>query len=270
MMLNKRHCLYNNRRINFTVRGKGNAIVLLHGFLENLNIWDETSSRLSENYKVVCIDLPGHGNSDSVAEVNTMEIMADVVKYVLEYINVDKALIVGHSMGGYVAMAFLSKYAPMVSGIGLFHSHFAADSAETKINRGRAIKIVRDKHKDFISAFIPELFTEENRNIYKDRILVLQDESRLMSAESVIAAIEGMRQRSDMSKIVKNSDIPFMFIIGYQDPRTPMEMMSEQICLAKHNEVLILKDVAHMGFIEAYEKCVCFIEHFADSCYRGI
>ena len=259
---------YQDRKIYYRVDGKGPCLVLLHGFLENQNIWNHYAAQLSKQLKVVTLDLPGHGQSDNVAEVHSMELMADIVKELLDALQIKENVIIGHSMGGYVALAFAEKYAQQTKGFGVFHSHALADTTEGKINRGRAIQVVKDNHKNFISNFIPDLFTPENQERYTQEIKNLQAESKLMEKEGIIAALNGMRERTDKTKLLKNTKVPVLFIIGKKDPRTPMSIMNEQISLPEHSEVLILEHVAHMGFIEASKTCLSFINSFTIRCFN--
>ena len=253
-------------RISYHLQGNGDNIILLHGFLENRNIWNKFSEELSKKYCVISIDLLGHGETDSQSEIHTMELMAENVKFVLDYLNIEKTAIIGHSMGGYVALAFAELYTSLISGIGVFHSHALADTPEGKINRGRAIQVVKKNHKDFISMFIPDLFTKENQDIYKKEIEDLQSEARNISKESVTASLEGMRHRTGKLKLLANIDVPIAFIIGKQDPRIPLDSMYSQIGLPKHAEILILEKVAHMGYLEDYNTTLSFIDSFVSRC----
>lgn len=265
-MPHKRFFLYQGQKICFQSEGRGPVLVLLHGFLESMDIWQSFSEKLSEKYRVILIDLPGHGQSQMLADVHSMELMADAVNAILDHLDIEHCVMIGHSMGGYVALSFAEKYMNKLTGMGIFHSHALADTTEAKINRGRAIQVVKENHKDFISSFIPDLFTPENREKLSKEIARLQEISRQISKESVIAALEGMRHRTDKLKLLANTTIPVLFIIGKQDPRTPMDKMMQQISLPKHAEVLILDGVAHMGYLEAFDKTLAFIDCFVGGC----
>jgi len=261
-----RSITYKNSTISYQSEGKGQNLILLHGFLENRNIWNKFSERLSKKYRVIAIDLPGHGKSDMQSDVHTMELMAESVRAVLHYLAIDKAVFVGHSMGGYMALAFADLFPEMIEGLGIFHSHALADTTEGKINRGRAIQVVKDNHKSFISMFIPDLFTKENQVKYTEEIKNLQEQARSISKESVIASLEGMRHRTDKTNVLSKLDVPICFIIGKQDPRTTLDIMLPLISIPKHVEVLMLNDVAHMGYIEDFETTVSFIDGFVSRC----
>ncbi|MCK5846381.1 MAG: alpha/beta hydrolase [Bacteroidales bacterium] len=265
-MSKTRFITHNNYRISYTSQGLGKNLVLLHGFLESKSIWNRFSEHLSKEYRVIAIDLPGHGESDMQAEIHTMELMAESIKAVLDNLSIDNAVIIGHSMGAYISLALADMYPEIINGLGIFHSHALADTPEGKINRGRAIQVVKDNHKNFISMFIPDLFTKENQQKYKTDIEKLQEEARNISKESVIASLEGMRHRTDKLSLLSKLEAPICFIIGKQDPRAPLKKMMDQISIPKHAEILILKDVAHMGYIEDFETTVSFIDSFVGRC----
>ena len=261
-MARKRFIEHNSARVCFQIEGRGQVLVLLHGFLENMDIFQRFSEELSKKYRVLLIDLPGHGQSEMQAESHTMELMAESVNAVIDHLEIEKAVMIGHSMGGYVALTFAEKYMQKLSGLGVFHSHALADTTEAKINRGRAIQVVKEHHKDFISSFIPDLFTKRNQDRLSEEIKELQAAARTIPKESVIASLEGMRQRTDKLRLLNTMRIPMLFIIGKQDPRTPLEKMMHQISLPKHAEILILDDVAHMGYLEDFDTTVGFVEGF--------
>lgn len=260
---------YKNRKIHYRVKGKGQALILLHGFLENQDIWNDYADSLSTNFKIITLDLPGHGRSENIAEVHTMELMAEVTNDLIRRLQITEYVIIGHSMGGYVSLSYAELYPEGCKGFGVFHSHALADSTEAKINRGRAIQVVKENHKNFISNFIPDLFTLRNQEKYQAEIKTLQIASRKMEKEGIISALNGMRQRTDKLLTLKKSKVPVLFIIGKKDPRTPLHLMYEQISLAEHSEVLILDQVAHMGFIEAKNTCLSFINDFVIRCFNS-
>ena len=98
---------YKNISIRFREEGEGEPIILLHGYLESLNIWDEFLEELSKRFRVVSIDLLGHGKTGNIGQIHTMDMMADAVNFVLVHLDISKCTMIGHSMGGYVTLAFL-------------------------------------------------------------------------------------------------------------------------------------------------------------------
>ena len=150
-------------RISDTLKG-GTTVVLLHGYLESLEIWGDFMKELAMHYRVLAIDIPGMGISQVRGEVHTMEFLADVLKGVLDKQGVERCFVVGHSMGGYVAEAFAAKYASMLQGLVLFHSTPNPDTEEKRENRRREIELVRADKKELIAElFAPKGFAPENR-----------------------------------------------------------------------------------------------------------
>lgn len=258
---------FKNAKISFGVLGKGNTIVLLHGFTESMSIWNHFSEELSKTHQVVCIDLPGHGNSDCVDEIHSMELMADCVKAVLDHLNIQKSVMIGHSMGGYVTLSFAEKFPENLFGMGLFHSSALPDTAEGKANRIKVVEFIKTNHIGFIMQFIPDLFAPEHRERLKSEIKELVEEGSKMTTESIIASQLGMRDRKDKCEILKKLKVPVLFIAGKQDTRVPFDKVIEQIALPKDCVAVLLEEVAHMGYLEAREKTLYAVRTFADGCF---
>ncbi|OQX78893.1 MAG: hypothetical protein B6D61_04555 [Bacteroidetes bacterium 4484_249] len=263
----EKQILFLGKIINFKSEGNGQTVVLLHGFLESIQIWEEFSELLSQKFNVVAIDLPGHGKTDNFSEVHTMEFMADAVKAVLDFLNIGNCVMIGHSMGGYTTLAFAEKYPEYLKGFCLFHSQAEADSPEAKINRDRTVKIVEKDSIGFISNFIPDLFVHENIKRFDKKIEVMKTRAMKTSKEGIIAALLGMKERTSKLNFLKTINIPVLFIVGKQDKRIPTETVLQQAALPSHSEILILGNVGHMGYIEAKEETlkavVCFVEKLA-------
>jgi len=250
--------------LNYRITGEGACVVFLHGFLEDHSIWNDFADRLSDRFKVLQIDLPGFGKSNVVDDIHSMSLMANAVEKAITVENIDHCLMVGHSMGGYVTLAFANLYPKKLNGIVLFHSQAGADDEETKENRNRTIEIVKKDHKDFITSFIPLLFAEENVSRFSKEIKQLQKMALKTSAEGVIAALAGMRDRDDQRDLLASINIPVLIIIGKQDSRIPLNKVLPQLSLPKNCEAIILDNVGHMGFIESEGMTYASIEHFIE------
>ncbi len=257
--------LYKKKKIGYKIRGEGNrnTIVLLHGFLETMNIWNNLGNKLSKDFQVISIDLPGFGKSELIESTHTMDLMAEVVNKVLVSHDVKKCMIVGHSMGGYVALAFAEKYPSKLRGLVLFHSHAKEDTPEAKVNRERSIKVIKSDRGNYIYHFMPDLFAPDNVEPFQAEIQHLIQEARNAATENVIAAQNGMKLRTDRQKVLMEATYPVMFIAGKQDSRIPIENIIEQAKLPKHSELIMLTEVGHMGFIEARVKTENIIQSFA-------
>lgn len=134
--------IYNGKNLNYKIAGSGDVVVLLHGFMESSNIWLDFGYELARNFLCIAPDLPSHGKSDMLAEIHSMELIAETVKVILDENQVKRCVLAGHSMGGYVALAFSEKYPEMMQGLVLFHSTSLAETEEGKRNRERAIELI--------------------------------------------------------------------------------------------------------------------------------
>lgn len=255
------------KKISFTDKGEGPCLVLLHGFTESSGIWKQFIRRLSGRFRVVAVDLPGFGKSDCLAEVHSMELMAGVVKKVLQALDVKQCVMAGHSMGGYVTLAFARLYPRMLKGICIFHAHPFADTEEGRKLRERAIEVIRADKFSFILQFIPSLFPDETHEKYRKQIDNLIQEASKLSKEAILAAMIGMKKRQDSVETLKYLKIPVLFILGMKDTRIPVDRAGEMILLPKHSESLILQDVAHMGFYEAPDVTHRAVGDFAARCW---
>jgi len=261
-----RNVIFKGRSIHYQVEGSGKPVILLHGFLESLEMWDGFATELSKELSVIRIDLPGFGKSESIGETHTMELMADSVKAVIDQEQIENVVMAGHSMGGYTALAFAEMYPEYLSGLCLFHSQAAADDEESKQNRTRTIEVVKNDHQNFISNFIPLLFAEENIKKFSDEIVALKQMSLKTSAMGVVAALAGMRDREDSRELLTQLNIPLFFVVGKQDSRIPLKKILPQLTLSKHTEVLLLDGVGHMGFLEAPKTIFPILTGFFKRC----
>ncbi len=264
----EKQIIWQGKQVNYLVEGEGNPIVLLHGFLENIYVWDSFIDYLKPKFKVLAVDLPGFGKTAVFSENHSMTFMADAVKAAMEAENITKAILIGHSMGGYVSQAFAKKFPKFLRGLVLFHSQAAADNAGDKENRTRTIEVVKKNHKDFIAKFIPLLFAEENAARFAREIDHLRQMSFQTPAQGITAALAGMRDREDNLEMLKKADFPVFFVIGKQDSRIPLERILPQLPLPAHAEAIILDKTGHVGFVEMPEKIFPAVRDFLKRCFE--
>ena len=242
---------YRNTTIRFKDEGKGPVIVLLHGYLESLEIWSEFSADLAEFCRVVSIDLPGHGKSGVFGKVHTMELLAQTVKSVMDFVNTGKYFMVGHSLGGYVTLAFLELFPEYLSGLSLFHSQSLADSNETIKNRKREIKLVEAGKKDLVyTVNVPKAFATDNLEKFSEQVDNAKKIARDIPGEGIIAVLNGMIERHDRSDILARTSLPVLWILGRKDNYIPYEVIVKKVKLPKHGKLITLENSGHMGFIE--------------------
>lgn len=240
--------IYKNTKISFTDQGKGTAVLLLHGFLENKTMWDKCVSALSKNQRIITIDLLGHGETECLGYVHTMEDQADMIFAVLISLRIRKIVLVGHSMGGYVALAFAELYPDYVKGLFLLNSSSRADSDERKINRDRAIKAVKQNHTNFVRISISNLFSEDNRKLLAKEIEKVKLEALKTPLQGIVASLEGMKIRKDREVLLHFAPYPIQLVLGKKDSVLPYEENSNQI---EETEVVLTTFTdGHMSHIE--------------------
>lgn len=245
---------YNNSTIRFNDSGTGMPIVLLHGYLESLDIWEEFENKLKSHARIISVDLPGHGKTGCFGEVHTMDFMAEVVNEVLVFLKIDKCVMIGHSMGGYVTMAFLEKYADKLSGFSLFHSSPFADTPEKAENRTREIKLVQAlKKAQLYTEHVPKTFAPHNIDKFILQIGYAKIIAQRTPDAGIIAALEGMKQRPDRSNLLKNTNLPFLYILGKHDQFIPQQIL-DKIQFPVNHKILVLENSGHQGYIEECEK----------------
>ena len=260
--------IFKDSQVFFRQKGSGHAVILLHGFTGSTFIWEDYLEELSDKFRVIAIDLPGNGESESLAEVHTMDLMSEVVKSVLDQLKISEAVVIGHSMGGYVALAAAKNYPKLIKGLGLYHSTSLVDSDEAREGREKSIKIIKEDHQGFLFNFIPGLFAPENQERCAPQIAELVAQAKKMDKKAIIAAQEGMKDRSSTLEVLINANYPIMFIAGHKDPRIAFENIWVQMALAAEAHALILKEVGHMGFYEARHQTLKFTKAFAETCFK--
>jgi pimeloyl-ACP methyl ester carboxylesterase len=244
--------LYKNTKISYSDTGKGNAIVLLHGFLENQTMWQDLVPEWSKKNRIITVDLLGHGESGCLGYVHSMEDNAEAVRSVLSELRIRKAIFVGHSMGGYVALAFAELYPASVKGLVLLNSTSKADSEERKANRDRAIKAVKKDYIGFVRLSIANLFNPDNRERLADEIEKTRSEALKTPLQGIVASLEGMKIRKDRETLLHSATYPILLILGKKDPVLNYQDGLKQI---ENNSVkLHTFPDGHMSHIENIEE----------------
>lgn len=246
------HIQFKNTSIAYTDTGKGTAIVLLHGFLENQKMWDNYIAPFSKKNRIITIDLLGHGETECLGYVHSMEDNADAVHAVLAELRIRKAIFVGHSMGGYVALAFAEMYPDSIKGLVLLNSTAKADSGERKINRDRAIKAVKQSYKGFVSMAISNLFSENNRERLVEDIENTKKDALKTPLQAIVASLEGMKIRKDREVLLHLTPYPKILILGEKDPVLDYEETKVQV--ENTTVELITFPDGHMSHIENQEE----------------
>ncbi len=253
---------YKKTDIDYRDRGEGKTVVLIHGFLENQDMWNDVVQNLKEDHRVITLDLLGHGKSDGLCDIHTMEQQAMLVKNLLDREKIMKATVIGHSMGGYISLAFAEMFPEKLAGLGLLNSHPFADNDEKQEARERAIKTVKRNYEAYVKAAIPSFFAPDNREKYKTIIEKLVGEALKMSSDNIIAALKGMKLRKDRSELFcSRQNYPKLWIIGKKDPLIDLEKIRELAMHCKGTDYIELSE-GHMSYIENQKEMPSVIKRF--------
>lgn len=257
---------YDGITVEYSDHGKGRTVVLLHGYLEAKEVWDPLRELLQTSYRVICIDLPGHGRSGVKGDTHTMEFLAGAVLEVIKSTGAGRVLLAGHSLGGYAALAFAEKYADMLAGYILFHSHPNADTPETVEKRRREITVVKAGKKDLMyPANISMMFAVQNLPVMKQQLERSKHIASMIEAEGIIAMLNGMMTRPARRYVVESGRVPLLWILGRHDRYFSPGKALAGIKIPDNAGVVILEASGHLGFVEETDLCLTHIDRFAQS-----
>jgi pimeloyl-ACP methyl ester carboxylesterase len=233
------------------------AVVLLHGFGEDSSIWSGFVPFLQKDFYILTPDYARLSNLKSIEEY------ADFVHSKIVEKNIEKCVMIGHSMGGYIALAFAEKYPEMLTGLGLFHSTSFADSEEKKKARTKNIELINKLGAEpFIKTSTPNLYAEEFQKQHPEVIEKHIEYASTLPKEALMAGMKAMRDRPDRRQVLKSLRCSVMFVIGEKDKSVSPEDAKSQIMMPKYFSSSILDEVAHMGMIEEPEDCLKFVIKF--------
>ena len=248
---------YQNSSIFYSTIGKGKTVVLIHGFAEDNTIWEKQVLFLKDHFKLILPNIPGTGKSAFLNNA-TIETYADIIKQIVDVEakktdgeNGAEICIIGHSMGGYVTLAFAEKHPQYLSGFGLFHSSAFADNEEKIQTRLKSISFIKENGSHaFLKTMIPNLFTSAFTKNNSDLVNELIEKGRAYSIETLVQYYEAMIERPDRTAVLKEFLKPVLFIIGEFDTAIPLQTSLQQCYLPQNSHVHILNKSAHMGMRE--------------------
>jgi pimeloyl-ACP methyl ester carboxylesterase len=240
--------------IYFTERGKehgGPPLILLHGFCETHSLWNSFQEELGRQFHVLCPDLPGFGSSSFPAKNFKLTDIAEELWDWLEEESLEEVVLVGHSLGGYVALAMLELEPHRVLGVGMFHSTAYADTEEKKRSRNNVIQFV-EKHgvEKFVTSFVPQLFYAPNRVNLENEIEKTVEEAATTPQETLIGFTKAMQKRPARLSYLRKFAGPVVYIIGEQDSTVPLADSLAQVQALPNCLSLVLPETGHMGMYE--------------------
>ena len=240
---------FRGKKIAYKREGFGEVIFLIHGFLENMNMWDEIVIELSKTHEIVRVDLPGFGNSDCLDDSLSMSLYAECVNQLILELNIENFTLIGHSMGGYFGLELLKICPEKINHFILFHSTAKADSEQKKNDRTRAIKMVKDKQNVYLKTAIPFLFPEQFQSSCSGYIQKMIEESKNLHSSGIIAALKGMQQRKDCNDLLKSLSCRKTYIAGTYDPLLNVATLRQE-ALNNGANFIEIENAGHMSHFE--------------------
>lgn len=256
---------HNNKNIMYRAAGAGTPVVLLHGFGEDGTIWRHQVNALAP-YRLIIPDLPGSGASEMIDDMS-MEGLADCIMAILEQEHIDRCVMIGHSMGGYITLAFAERHAERLTGFGLFHSTAYADSEEKKETRRKGIAFIRQHGAyEFLKTATPNLYAPLSKEQKSHLINEHLNSVRNFSVAALVSYYESMIRRPDRTRVLKETRLPVLFVMGRHDTAVPLQDGLQQCHMPQLSYIHILEDSGHMGMIEEPGKSNTLLQSYIPSC----
>lgn len=264
--------VFKNKKIFYSTEGNGKPVMLLHGFAEDRNIWNYQLRKLSKKFYVIVPDLPGSGTSEMSGGEMSIEDYAEAVKTIVDVEIICKQndtdaqnlfTLIGHSMGGYITLAFAEKYPELLNAFGLFHSTAFADDYAKKEARRKGIEFIKNNGASaFLKSTTPNLFSEKTKKENPGLVEKLIDRYKEFSSDSLIQYYQAMIQRPDRTSVLKSFQRPIHFIIGKQDTAVTLQSSLKQCYLPSISHIHILQNSGHMGMWEEKDLAAAFLLNF--------
>jgi pimeloyl-ACP methyl ester carboxylesterase len=258
--------LYDDKKIMYRLIGKGKPVMLVHGFGEDGSVWDNQIAFLQNDYQLIIPDLPGSGQSAIIKDMS-MEGLAEVLHSIIHQEHIDCCIMIGHSMGGYIALAFTESYWNHLNGLGLFHSTSFADSDEKKDIRQKGIEFINQHGAfEFLRTTTPNLFspvTKEKKATLIDKHITA---GHNFLPQSLVSYYKAMMSRPDRTNILKTIHLPILFIMGKYDNAVPMADSLKQCHLPEKSYIHILQESGHMGMLEQADESNQLLAQYLKDC----
>ena len=244
--------------------------MLLHGFAEDSQIWINQIEALSKNYSIITPDLPGSGLSEKwKVAVISMEDFAKAIHAIILAEKIEKFILIGHSMGGYITLAYEELFSTYLLALGVFHSTAFADNALKIASRKKAISFIQDHGAAaFLKTIIPDLYTDQGKSTIEIEQHLLN--GRSISAATLVQYYQAMIHRKDKSSLLNNLQKPMLFVAGCYDKLIPIQHSIQQSRMPACSFISILKKSAHMGMLEEAKETGILLSNFiAYSCEKS-
>ena len=257
---------YHHKDIGYRVSGTGHPVMLIHGFGEDGTIWDQQVNALQDNFRVYVPDLPGTGLSENALDAEqewTMEKFAKVIREIAIQEHLSTFTLLGHSMGGYITLAFADAYPDMLNGFGLIHSTCFPDNEEKLASRKKGLEFIQTNGAEkFLEQMIPGLYSEQYKSVHPEEITKHIESMKGFTAPALSSYTSAMMARPDRKQVLIKAQKPVLFIIGAEDKTVNLADSLQQSHFPELSHVTLLEKSAHMGMREETRKTTSAIQEY--------
>lgn len=259
-------CSFREEKIFYRDTGSGRAVILIHGFLESSSIWARIMRDFKKQYRLIAPDLPGHGQSSCLGYTHSMELMADAVSAVARHCGIRRAVVIGHSMGGYVSLALAEQHSTLIAGLVLLQSTSSADTDQKKHDRQRAIEVVRKNRLRYLKESLRKLFNPAFPHLEQGMQWMMNLASETGS-QGITAALRGMIERPERDVIIRFGNFKTIYIAGQHDQLLPVSRIEQEANELKAGFVKLSKS-GHLAFLEEPDELVRILRSIIYRLYR--
>jgi pimeloyl-ACP methyl ester carboxylesterase len=254
---------FRDTELAYEIKGSGKAVMLVHGFTEDRRIWNPLLAGIENKYQWIIPDLPGSGESAFNSSLRSIRDFSDLIGSILDNENKQGLILIGHSMGGYISLAFTERYPEKIHALGLFHSSSYPDSEEKKESRDKNIRFIQNHDPSlFVEQSIPGLFSDSFKSDHDEEIRKLIERYANFRRESLVQYLDAMKNRPATTRVLETIVKPVLFIMGEEDKAVPIKDSLEQCHLPRISYIHILTRTAHMGMIENSSLCNSMVDRF--------
>jgi 3-oxoadipate enol-lactonase len=256
------------KQVSYYKTGTGPALMLVHGFPANAQLWRHVWPELAASYTLILPEFFSANGEWMKEGITTMDMLADGFKDILDQEQITEVICIGHSMGGYMSLAFAEKYPQYLKGLCLVHSSGVGDDPQRKEGRQKTIKILEQGGKSpFLKKMVRALFPPDFSHTHPDIVYRQTEEALQVPDDSLIAFYRAIMERRDTTHVVREAGYPVQFIIGAQDTLASVHKELSGNNLTNINFVKVYKNCAHMSMLEAPQQLAYDLEEFVRFCY---
>ncbi|GGF95709.1 alpha/beta fold hydrolase [Paenibacillus abyssi] len=243
----------------------GGTVILLHGYCGSSAYWEKVLPYLQAAGRIIALDMRGHGASFAPEdEIYAIEDFADDVKLLMDHLKIERACIIGHSLGGYVALAAAERFPQRLNGFALVHSTAHSDSEAAKENRDKAAQTIRGEGiRVFVDGLVPKLFAPDHVEKMALEVARIKEIGYATSVHAAAATALGMKERQDRNAVLRETELPVLLLAGEEDKVIPPERTFS--ATEEHISTVVLEHAGHMGMVEAAPELASALDRFIRS-----